>query len=103
MEQSTKRRIFLVVKLVATVAVVTLILRAVLKKEDADELLGHLRTMDYRWFGLAVGVQLFQVFVGTLRFTRLLDGQGIKVARRTVAKYREALNILPSHLRKSFS
>jgi len=33
----------------------------------------------------------------------LLDKQGIKVARRTVAKYREALGILPSHLRKSFS
>lgn len=28
--------------------------------------------------------------------------QGIKVARRTVAKYREQLNILPSHLRKSY-
>lgn len=31
-----------------------------------------------------------------------LQKQGIKVARRTVAKYREQLNILPSHLRKSF-
>ena len=31
-----------------------------------------------------------------------LAAQGIKVARRTVAKYREQLNILPSHLRKSF-
>lgn len=31
-----------------------------------------------------------------------LKEQGIKIARRTVAKYREALNILPSHLRKSF-
>ena len=31
-----------------------------------------------------------------------LDQQGIKVARRTVAKYREQLSILPSHLRKSF-
>lgn len=31
-----------------------------------------------------------------------LSSQGIKVARRTVAKYREQLNILPSHLRKSF-
>jgi RNA polymerase sigma-54 factor len=37
------------------------------------------------------------------KLAKLLDGQGIKVARRTVAKYREALNILPSHLRKSFS
>lgn len=37
------------------------------------------------------------------KLTKLLDVQGIKVARRTVAKYREALGILPSHLRKSFS
>jgi len=33
---------------------------------------------------------------------KALDMQGIKVARRTVAKYREQLNILPSHLRKTF-
>lgn len=33
---------------------------------------------------------------------KLLAKQGIKVARRTVAKYREQLNILPSHLRKTF-
>ncbi len=31
-----------------------------------------------------------------------LAAEGIKVARRTVAKYREQLGILPSHLRKSF-
>ena len=30
-----------------------------------------------------------------------LKDQGIKVARRTIAKYREQLSILPSHLRKS--
>ena len=34
--------------------------------------------------------------------SKALQAQGIKVARRTVAKYREQLNILPSHLRKSF-
>jgi len=33
---------------------------------------------------------------------KALAEQGLKVARRTVAKYREQLNILPSHLRKSF-
>jgi len=33
---------------------------------------------------------------------KALDKQGIKVARRTVAKYREQINILPSHLRKTF-
>jgi RNA polymerase sigma-54 factor len=33
---------------------------------------------------------------------KALAGQGISVARRTIAKYREQLNILPSHLRKTF-
>ena len=31
-----------------------------------------------------------------------LKEEGTKIARRTVAKYREELNILPSHMRKSF-
>ncbi|HEX2749788.1 MAG TPA: RNA polymerase factor sigma-54 [Verrucomicrobiales bacterium] len=31
-----------------------------------------------------------------------LQTKGIKIARRTVAKYREALGILPSHLRRKF-
>jgi len=34
------------------------------------------------------------------RITKLLGAQGINVARRTVAKYRETLNILPSNERK---
>ncbi len=33
---------------------------------------------------------------------KLLEQQGMKIARRTVAKYREQLHILPVHLRKSF-
>jgi len=33
---------------------------------------------------------------------KALAAQGITVARRTVAKYREQLNILPSHLRKAY-
>jgi len=33
--------------------------------------------------------------------TKQLAAQGIKLARRTVAKYREQLNILPVHLRKA--
>ena len=31
-----------------------------------------------------------------------LSQRGLKVARRTIAKYREQLGILPSHLRKSY-
>jgi RNA polymerase sigma-54 factor len=33
---------------------------------------------------------------------KALATQGLKVARRTIAKYREQLNILPSHLRKTY-
>ena len=36
------------------------------------------------------------------KLTGLLAEQGIQVARRTVAKYRESLNIPPSNERKSF-
>jgi len=35
------------------------------------------------------------------RMSEILAQQGIVVARRTIAKYREALRILPVHLRKS--
>jgi RNA polymerase sigma-54 factor len=34
------------------------------------------------------------------KITLLLEGQGIKVARRTIAKYRESLGIPPSNQRK---
>jgi RNA polymerase sigma-54 factor len=36
------------------------------------------------------------------KLEKLLTEQGIKIARRTVAKYREQLGILPSHLRKKY-
>ncbi len=36
------------------------------------------------------------------KLEKLLKEQGIQVARRTVAKYREQMGILPSHLRKKF-
>jgi len=32
--------------------------------------------------------------------TKELNNKGIEIKRRTVAKYREQLHILPSHLRK---
>ena len=33
---------------------------------------------------------------------KLLVGKGLKIARRTVAKYRSELNILPSNLRRVY-
>jgi len=34
------------------------------------------------------------------KIVTLLEEKGMKIARRTVAKYRDQLRILPSHLRK---
>lgn len=36
------------------------------------------------------------------KLTELLNAAGFTIARRTVAKYREQLNILPTHLRRQF-
>ena len=36
------------------------------------------------------------------QLVKILSEKGIKIARRTVAKYRSELNILPSHLRKEY-
>jgi RNA polymerase sigma-54 factor len=36
------------------------------------------------------------------QIVKLLNQQGINIARRTVAKYRSELNILPSNLRKVY-
>ena len=35
------------------------------------------------------------------KLVKLLEQEGIKIARRTVAKYRELLKILPAYLRKN--
>ncbi|MBN1492950.1 MAG: RNA polymerase sigma-54 factor, partial [Candidatus Omnitrophica bacterium] len=35
------------------------------------------------------------------KLVKILNLEGVQIARRTVAKYREMLRILPSHLRKS--
>ena len=35
------------------------------------------------------------------QLSQMLEEQGIQVARRTVAKYREALKIAPANLRRS--
>lgn len=36
------------------------------------------------------------------QLARILNERGIKIARRTIAKYRDELNILPSNMRKSY-
>ena len=49
------------------------------------------------------GPQLWSKPLSDSKLTRLLDEKGINVARRTVAKYREALRIPPSNERKELA
>ena len=46
-------------------------------------------------------VVLLVVFLSDQKIVDLLQKRGIKIARRTVAKYRKGLHILPSNLRRS--
>ena len=49
-----------------------------------------------------VAAEDVRVPLSDARISQILAQQGIVVARRTIAKYREALHIRPLNLRKSF-
>ena len=44
----------------------------------------------------------FRLMSGIQEIVEILSERGIPIARRTVAKYRSELNILPSNLRKMY-
>lgn len=50
-----------------------------------------------------IGAELSRKPLSDAKLTHMLESQGIKVARRTVAKYRESMNIPPSNERKRLS
>jgi len=50
-----------------------------------------------------ISTELTRKPLSDAKLTDLLEGQGIKVARRTIAKYRESMNIPPSNERKRLS
>lgn len=78
MEATTKRRVLLLVKLVLTAAVLYLLARKILGQENAESLRERVRTIDVRWLVPALVAQLAMVLVGTVRWQKLLEGQGIR-------------------------
>jgi len=63
----------------------------------------ELRTFFTSGFQSSDGAQVSNTSIkDTILNIILLKEQGLKVARRTIAKYRDQLGILPSHLRKKF-
>lgn len=78
MNAETKRRVLLLVKLGLTAAVLVLLARKILGQENADSLRERLRTIRLGWLAPALFAQLAMVLVGTLRWKKLLEGQGVR-------------------------
>lgn len=82
MEATTKRRLILFVKLTLTALVLWLLARKILGQENAESLKERLRTLRYGWLVPAFGAQLMMTLVGTFRWKKLLEGQGIRATFR---------------------
>lgn len=82
MEATTKRRLLLLVKLTLTALVLWLLARKILGQENADSLVERLRTLRFGWLVPALLAQLGMTVVGTLRWKKLLEGQGIRATFR---------------------
>jgi arylsulfatase A-like enzyme/uncharacterized membrane protein YbhN (UPF0104 family) len=72
-----KRIAFFVLKLVFSVGMLAFILQKVLRRDGAEELLGHLSDLSWSWVAAAVLMQLIAIAFSTVRWQRLLVGQGI--------------------------
>ncbi|MGB5524906.1 MAG: lysylphosphatidylglycerol synthase transmembrane domain-containing protein, partial [Polyangiales bacterium] len=77
MSANPKRIAFFVLKLVFSVGMLAFIFQKVLRRDGAEELLGHLSDLSWSWVAAAVLMQLIAIAFSTVRWQRLLVGQGI--------------------------
>ena len=77
MSTNPKRIAFFVLKLVFSVGMLAFIFSKVLRRDGADELFGHLSDLSWGWVAAAVLMQLIAIAFSTVRWQRLLVGQGI--------------------------
>ena len=77
MSAKTKRIAFFVLKLVFSVGMLVFIFRKVLRRDGAEDLLEHLSELSWGWVAAAVLMQLIAIAFSTVRWQRLLVGQGI--------------------------
>jgi uncharacterized membrane protein YbhN (UPF0104 family) len=72
-----KRVALFALKLVFSVGMLAFIFRKVLRRDGAEELLGRLSDLHWGWVVAAVLMQLIAIGFSTVRWQRLLVGQGI--------------------------
>ncbi|MBW2377289.1 MAG: flippase-like domain-containing protein, partial [Deltaproteobacteria bacterium] len=77
MRANPKRIAFFVLKLVFSVGMLAFIFRKVLRRDGADDLLARLSDLHWSWVAAAVLMQLIAIGFSTVRWQRLLVGQGI--------------------------
>ncbi len=77
MSTNPKRIAFFAVKLLFSVGMLVFIFGKVLRRDGADELLGRLSDLSWGWVVAAVLMQLIAIGFSTVRWQRLLVGQGI--------------------------
>jgi arylsulfatase A-like enzyme/uncharacterized membrane protein YbhN (UPF0104 family) len=68
---------FFLLKLVFSVGMLVFIFRKVLRRDGAEDLFGHLSDLQWSWVAAAVLMQLIAIGFSTVRWQRLLIGQGI--------------------------
>ncbi|MBW1876362.1 MAG: flippase-like domain-containing protein, partial [Deltaproteobacteria bacterium] len=77
MSANPKRIAFFVLKLVFSVGMLAFIFQKVLRRDGAEDLLGRLSELHWGWVVAAVLMQLIAIGFSTVRWQRLLVGQGI--------------------------
>ena len=72
-----RSKVFFVVKLLFSVGMLAVIGRKFIGREGMSDLLERVQELSWGWFVAAIGMQLLAVTFATVRWQRLLTGQGI--------------------------
>lgn len=73
-----KKKLIIGAKIGISIVGLYLVWRNVLKRDGAEEILGHLETLNYGWFAGALAMQLTAIGFAILRWRDVLGGQGIR-------------------------
>ncbi len=77
MRSHPKKVAFFLLKVVFSVGMLAFIFRKVIRRDGAEDLLSRLTDLHWGWVVAAIGMQLIAIGFSTVRWQRLLVGQGI--------------------------
>ena len=77
MRSSPKKIAFFLLKLTFSVGMLAFIFRKVIRRDGAEDLLSRLSDLHWGWVVAAIAMQLIAIGFSTVRWQRLLVGQGI--------------------------